>query len=194
MIQAGHRLITLVDNILDLSTIEAGYLTLNLEDIGIKDSIENVAELTKDWARREGIEIATEYPKEIGTVLADERRFKQVMLHLIRNAIDYTPSGGAIKIIAAKENDALYLTIEDNGVGLPKEDLERIFVPFEKSENKNQKPNKANRHSGAGLGLSLVKHIVELHGGHIDITSEENVGTKVSCVYPLTVVVTEEPA
>lgn len=185
MIQAGHRLITLVDNILDLSTIEAGYLTLNLEAITIKDSIENVAELTKDWARREGIEIATEYPKNIGTVVADERRFKQVMLHLIRNAIDYTPSGGAIKIIASKKNQELYLTIEDNGVGLPKEDLARIFVPFEKSENKNKRPNKANRHSGAGLGLSLVKHIVELHGGHIDIKSQENKGTKVSCIYPL---------
>lgn len=188
MIRAGHRLITLVDNILDLSTIEAGYLILNRESIKVKDVIENVIDLTQDWARREGIEIENKTPKNIGSLMADERRFKQVMLHLIRNAIDYTQSGGLIKVAAKKSKDEIHIVIEDNGVGIPPADLERIFIPFEKSENMNTENKKAaqsNRHSGAGLGLSLVKHIVELHGGNVEIESTEGKGTKVICVYPL---------
>ena len=188
MIRAGHRLINLVDNILDLSTIEAGYLLLNKEKIDITETIDNVISLTEDWARREGIEIDKKIPKTVGSLEADPRRFKQVMLHLIRNAIDYTPSGGEIKISAKKQKEDVLIIIEDNGVGIPAEDLERIFIPFEKSENKNKQPKteqgQSNRHSGAGLGLSLVKHIVELHGGDVTITSEENKGTKVTCRYP----------
>ena len=185
MIQAGHRLITLVDNILDLSTIEAGYMTLNLEDVSIKAAIESVADLTKDWARREGIEIEIKCPKNIGNIVADERRFKQALLHLIRNAIDYTPPSGSIKITTKKAKDLINITIQDTGVGIPKEDMSRIFKPFEKAGNNEKKPGPQNRHSGAGLGLSLVKHIVELHGGQIKIESEEGKGTTVSCSYPL---------
>ncbi len=188
MIRAGHRLITLVDNILDLSTIEAGYLILNRETINVSETVDNVINLTQDWARREGIEIETKIPKNIGKLTADPRRFKQVMLHLIRNAIDYTPSGGVIKVSAKKAEESVQIMITDNGVGIPPEDLERIFMPFEKSENKNKKTSaqpQSNRHSGAGLGLSLVKHIVELHGGNVTIDSEEDKGTVVICSYPL---------
>jgi len=180
MIQAGHRLITLVDNVLDLSTIEAGYMTLSRESVDVKDAIESVAELTQDWARREGIEIEIKCPKNVGSLTADERRFKQVMLHLIRNAIDYTPPSGRIKITGKREKEAIKLTIADTGIGIPKEDLERIFQPFEKT-----KAGQSNRHSGVGLGLSLVKHIVELHGGSIEIQSEKDKGTEITCLYPL---------
>ena len=185
MIQAGHRLITLVDNILDLSTIEAGYMTLNREDMSVKEALDSVIELTQDWARREGIEIEIKCPKNIGNLVADERRFKQVMLHLIRNAIDYTAHGGKIRLSAKKAKDNITVTVEDSGVGIPKEDLDRIFDPFEKGDNKDKRPTPTNRHSGAGLGLSLVKHIVELHGGEIAIKSSEGKGTSVMCTYPL---------
>ncbi len=187
MIRAGHRLITLVDNILDLSTIEAGYLILDLESIKLTTTIDNVIDLTQDWARREGIEIENKTPKNIGSLMADQRRFKQVMLHLIRNAIDYTPSGGQILVGAKKSGDEIMVYVQDKGVGIPAEDLERIFIPFEKSENavEKKKQSNHNRHSGAGLGLSLVKHIVELHGGRVEIDSEEKKGTKVMCYYPL---------
>lgn len=188
MIRAGHRLITLVDNILDLSTIEAGYLILNRESIDLKPVMDNVVDLTQDWARREGIEIENKVPNNIGKLMADERRFKQVMLHLIRNAIDYTQSGGLIKVSAKKAKDDIQVVIEDNGIGIPPDDLDRIFIPFEKADgpNDNDKDKKqGNRHSGAGLGLSLVKHIVELHDGRVEIKSTEKKGTKVTCFYPL---------
>ena len=185
MIQAGHRLITLVDNILDLSTIEAGYMTLNKESLSVKEALSSVIELTQDWARREGIEIEVKCPKNIGSLIADERRFKQVLLHLIRNAIDYTASGGTIKLTGKRTKDAITVTVQDSGVGIPENDLARIFDPFEKGDNKDKKPTPTNRHSGAGLGLSLVKHIVELHGGAVNIDSKEGKGTTVTCEYPL---------
>lgn len=180
MIEAGQRLVSLVNDILDLSTIEAGYLKLYFSDINARVLIMQVAELTADWARKQRLEITLSCEDDKLSFTADERRVKQVLLNLISNAINYSPNGGRVTIAAARHGEFLHLSVRDNGIGIPAEDLARVFTPFEKIQSK-----KTQRRSGAGLGLALVKSIVMLHGGDVAIESAEGQGTLVTCKFPL---------
>lgn len=180
MIEAGQRLVSLVNDILDLSTIEAGYLRLYPAGIRVKTLIEQVMTLTEAWARKQKINIVLNCPDDSLMLVADERRLKQVLLNLISNALNYSPNGGKIAISAQKDKDFLVLQIEDNGIGIPAEELERVFTPFEKIRS-----GKTQRRSGAGLGLALVQSIIHLHGGTVSIASTEGVGTTVTCRLPL---------
>ena len=180
MIEAGQRLISLVNDILDLSTIEAGYLSLYPTEINVKSLIDRVAQLTREWARKQKLEIVIICPDENLTVMADERRLKQVLLNLISNAINYSPSGGQITLSAEKRGEYALLGVRDTGMGIPAEDMASVFTPFERIKSK-----KVHRRSGAGLGLTLVKNIVELHGGIAAIESKEGVGTLVTCLLPV---------
>lgn len=178
MTQAGEKLIGLVNDILDLSTIEAGYLALHIRPIAIHPMIKSLYDLTHEWARKHSITLTFECDSNIGTIDGDERRLKQVFLNLISNAIKFTPENGRIQIIAEKHDNMLVCQIRDSGIGISKEDQERIFSPFVQLQ-KNQ------RHTGAGLGLSLVKSIIELHNGTITLESEVGTGTNVTCKIPL---------
>ena len=106
---------------------------------------------------------------------------KQVLSHLLSNAIKYTPAGGRIMLVARREGDQVVLSVTDTGIGIPPADRDRVFGKFERA-------NAHARQSGAGLGLSLVKSFVELHGGRIEIDSEVNKGTKVTCFLPVGIV------
>ena len=108
---------------------------------------------------------------------ADELRVKQVLFNLISNAIKYTPAGGNIALAAWKQDTWVVISVLDTGVGIPESDRERVFGKFEKS-------NAHLRQAGAGLGLSLVKSFVELHGGRVEIFSDDKDGTRVSCFFP----------
>ncbi|MBI1216147.1 MAG: PAS domain-containing protein [Alphaproteobacteria bacterium] len=180
MIEAGQRLVSLVNDILDLSTIEAGYLKLYPTRIGVKGLIEQVAQLTEEWVRKQRLDIAIECKERDLSVVADERRLKQVLLNLISNAINYSPNGGTVTISAKSSGETLSLTVRDTGMGIPPEDLARVFTPFERINSK-----KTQRRSGAGLGLALVKNIIQLHGGTVSIDSQEGAGTTVTCTLPL---------
>lgn len=180
MIEAGQRLVSLVNDILDLSTIDAGYMKLYPSDIKAKDLITQVAALTEDWARKQNLEISVTCNDPGLTFTADERRVKQVLLNLISNAINYSPNGGRVTLSAEKQGPFLHLGVRDTGMGIPADDLARVFTPFEKIQSK-----KAGRRSGAGLGLALVKSIVQLHGGTVTIDSAEGQGTFVLCKLPL---------
>lgn len=179
MLEAGQRLISLVNDILDLSTIEAGYLSLYPTEVKVKDLIDRVAQLTREWAKKQKIDIVIYCPDENLTVMADERRIKQVLLNLISNAINYSPSGGQITLSAERTDDYIQLGVRDTGMGIPAEDMDSVFTPFERISSK-----KSHRRSGAGLGLALVKSIIELHGGVAVIDSKEGVGTLVICRLP----------
>lgn len=179
MIEAGQRLVSLVNDILDLSTIEAGYLKLYPADVKVKALIEQVAQLTQEWARKQKIEMFVQCPDDV-TIFADERRMKQVLLNLISNAINYSPSGGLLTVAAVVRGDFIDISVRDTGMGIPAADLQHVFTPFERIRSR-----KAHRRGGAGLGLSLVKSIVELHGGDVKIESREGVGTTVTCRLPL---------
>ena len=183
---AGGKLVKLIDDILDLSTIEAGYLDLNMSEFDVFDMLSDLHALTQEWARKENLEVVLDCKKDIGSLIADETRLKQVLLNTIHNAINFTPEGGQITVSAKRSNEYLQFIIKDNGIGISKTDLERIFEPFERAviEHRADMSN-ASLSRGAGLGLSLVKNIVTLHGGHVEIDSEEDKGTTVVLNIPL---------
>ena len=180
MIEAGQRLISLVNDILDLSTIEAGYLKLYPVEVKVKGLILQVTQLMEDWSRKQKLETVIDCPDDNLVITADERRIKQVLLNLISNAINYSPGGGTITIAARRDGDFVTVSVQDTGLGIPESDLARVFTPFEKIHSK-----KVRRRSGAGLGLALVKSIVEMHGGTVAIQSREGEGTLVSLRLPV---------
>ncbi len=179
--EAGEKLLSLINNILDLSTIEAGYMSLQEDDVSIYDTLHDITALTEEWARKEKIRIKLKCPENIGTLIADERRLKQVLLNLIRNAITYTPERGEITLTAQKKNDMVTIIVSDTGRGIPPEDRERIFQPFERGRGEAESGGR----SGAGLGLSLVRNIIALHQGTIELDSAVNKGTTVTIRLPV---------
>ena len=183
--EASERLLSLVNDILDLSTIEAGYLTLEKEEIDVHCVMRNLYELVRDWARQKRIDIHLDCDEDIGTISADERRIKQVLLNLLRNAISFTSDDGSgmIHFSAKVDGPRILISVQDNGVGIPPEEQDRIFEPFERSTLVTDKIPGISR--GAGLGLSLVRNIIELHGGDVTLTSRVHEGTEVQVTVPL---------
>lgn len=184
MHEAGDRLLGLINDILDLSTIEAGYLSLETRDIALKETLESLVGLTEEWAAKEKISIRLRCPDNIGILHADERRLKQVILNLIRNAITFTPSGGKITLSADRSGREVEIAVSDTGVGIVPEDQERVFEPFERVQNAVKSDGRTAR-GGAGLGLSLVRNIMRLHGGEVRLESIPGKGTTVRLLFPV---------
>lgn len=182
---ASTNLLNLINDILDLSTLEAGYMTLNSEEVKLYTFMQSIGDLVSGWARKKQIEIKITCAKNIGQISADEKRLKQAIINVIRNAINFTPEGGEIQLSTKRKKTGMEITITDNGIGIPKEDRSRIFAPFERAQASTGNESRLSR-SGAGLGLSLVKNIIALHGGSVEIDSEANKGTTVKIFLPLT--------
>jgi signal transduction histidine kinase len=178
ILDSSHRLLSLINDILDLATIEAGYMTLETRRVDIREMLESVMTLTRERARNRSLDLSLDCPSDIGTIEVDERRLKQALFNLISNAIKFTPSGGSINLTAARDQGDLLLSVSDTGIGIPAADQERVFDKFERGD-----PNVPQ--SGAGLGLSLVKSLIELHGGTVAIDSRPDHGTVVRCRLPL---------
>ncbi len=181
--EAGERLMSLINDILDLASIEAGYMALETAEMNIHDMLKGLYDLTVEWARSQRIEVSLSCEKDIGTVIADERRMKQIMLNLIRNSIEFTQAGGRITLIGERRGDYVALSVADTGPGISPEDQEKIFKPFEKTDAPRDDGD-GNIRGGAGLGLTLVKDIVELHNGKVELTSEIGVGTTTTLLLP----------
>jgi len=177
ILDSSHRLLSLINDILDLATIEAGYMTLETARVDIRDMLEAVLTLTRERARNQNLDLSLHCPADIGVIEADERRLKQALFNLVSNAIKFTPRDGSIRIEAGRDGSELVLSVADTGVGIPMADQARVFEKFERGD-----PRLA--HTGAGLGLSLVKSLVELHGGTVSIESNPEHGTVVRCHLP----------
>lgn len=173
----SEKLTRLINDVLDLATIEAGRMTLDRRPIAVLDLLEDARHMTAEWARQQSLEILIDCPSDVGTFDVDESRMKQVLFNLISNAIKYTPSGGTIGLAAWRQDSWTVVSVLDTGVGIPEEEKARLFDKFEKA-------NRHLRQNGAGLGLSLVRSIVELHGGKVEIFSGELDGTNVICFLP----------
>ena len=180
--EASERLLLLIDDILDLSTIEAGYLRLEYEQVDVAALLHSLRDLTVEWARKEGLDVAVDIPTDIGQIDADPRRLKQIVLNLIRNAITFSPVGGRITVSARREAGQMIFSVQDNGIGIAPEDQVRVLEPFERG---HQTDARGRNQGGAGLGLTLVRNIAELHGGRVRIESVPQHGTSVKIELPV---------
>ncbi len=171
---ARSACMSLINDILDLATIEAGYMTLETQEVDIHAMMSSVLTLARERARNQSLTLNFDCPAEIGSIKGDERRLKQALFNLVSNALKFTPPGGSVTLAARREDDGVALAVSDTGVGVPSEDHARIFEKFERG-------NPQARQSGPGLGLSLVKSFIELHGGRVELDSSPGSGTTVTC-------------
>jgi signal transduction histidine kinase len=174
ILDSSHRLLSLINDILDLATIEAGYMTLETTELDIHTLMSSVLSLTRERARKQNLKLDFDCPTDIGSLIGDERRLKQALFNLISNAIKFTPAGGTVRLAARRSGDRVALIVADTGIGVPREDQARVFEKFERG-------NPSARQSGPGLGLSLVKSFIELHGGTVEMDSRPGAGTTVTC-------------
>ncbi|MGE5200498.1 MAG: ATP-binding protein [Acidobacteriota bacterium] len=174
ILDSSHRLMSLINDILDLATIEAGYMTLETGEIDIHAMMSSVLALSRERARNQNLGLVFDCPDDIGAIRGDERRLKQALFNLISNALKFTPAGGSVTLSARRTDGEVALAVADTGVGVPQEDQQRIFEKFERG-------NPQARQSGPGLGLSLVKSFIELHGGRVELVSRPGIGTTVTC-------------
>lgn len=173
-----NTLLALINNILDLATIDAGRMQLNLGPVDIRATMAAAAEGVQDRLVSAGLVLDIRAANDIGSFIADERRVRQILFNLLANAVSFSPAGGIITLSAERRDDALVFAVTDHGPGIPPEVLERVFDWFETH-------SLGSHHRGTGIGLSLVRSFVELHGGTVNITSVVGEGTTVTCTFPL---------
>ena len=171
-------LLALINNILDLATIDAGRMQLNLAPVDIRQTMVAAAEGVQDRLVSTGIALEIETAHDIGSFIADERRVRQILFNLLANAVSFSPPGGTVTFLAERRADALVFSVTDHGPGIPPHVLEKVFDWFETN-------SLGSHHRGTGIGLSLVRSFVELHGGTVTISSVVGEGTTVTCTFPL---------
>ena len=184
--QAGGHLLDLINDVLDVSRIEAARYDLTIERFDVREVVSAALALVRLQADDKGVDLAAVLPPEALTVAADRRALKQITLNLLSNAVKFTPSGGAVTVSVEALGADLELTVADTGVGVAPEDLARIGRPFEQAGGAEQ------RAQGTGLGLSLVRSLAELHDGAMSIDSTLGEGTAVTVRLPV-VVAAREP-
>lgn len=176
IVTASRSLLAVIDDILDLANIEAGYLQLNLATIDVSQLFRDLRALTAERARSYNIALAFEEPAGIGQLTADERRLKQALFNLISNAMKFTPAEGRITVAAGRAGDMVEFTVADTGVGIAAADQARMFEKFVRVGS--------GRQTGVGLGLALVRSLIDLHAGTVSLKSEPGKGTTVVCRIP----------
>jgi signal transduction histidine kinase len=173
-----NALLAIINNILDLATIDAGAMTLNLGPVDIRKTMEAAAEGVQDRLVKNGIRLEIRAVPDIGSFVADERRVRQSLFNLLANAVGFSPAGETVTFAAQRLKDALVFCVTDRGPGIPTDVQDKVFDWFETH-------SLGSRHRGTGLGLSLVRSFVELHGGSVTLESAVGRGTTVTCVFPL---------
>jgi PAS domain S-box-containing protein len=172
MVQKSSRhLLALINDVLDISKIEAGQLDLFFASFDLLPSIEKMVKLIAPMADKKGIDVRMDMSADIGTITSDQRRLEQVILNLINNAVKFTEKGH-ITLTCRRENDHYLLSVSDTGIGMQPEELPTIFQPFHQIDT-----GLARKHEGTGLGLSICKKILEMMGGSIDVKSQWEKGS-----------------
>ena len=176
---SGQHLLELINDILDMSKIEAGRMTLEKDDLDIDEVLGESLRLVSGRADEADLRIVNEV-SGLPHVQADKRAVKQVLLNLLSNAVKFTPAGGSIHVTGATDGKKITVAVRDTGIGIPASALSKIGRPFEQVESQHSK-----KHKGTGLGLALSRSLVEMHGGELTIESTEGLGTTVSFTLPL---------
>ena len=175
---SSHALLAIIDDILDLATIDAGALELRLEAVDVAEAMKAAAAGVQDRLNEAAIEMRMVMTDGVGTFTADGRRVRQVLFNLLSNAINYSEPGQTVTLAAMRRGAEIVFKVADRGRGIPAEMIDRVFNRFETLTN-------GSRHRGPGLGLSIVKAMVELHKGRVLIDTAPNEGTTVTCIFPI---------
>jgi signal transduction histidine kinase len=177
---SGKHLHSLINDILDLSKIEAGRMELELSEFSLPAALQNAMTLVRERAQTHGIELELHVDPKLGEIRADERKFKQIVLNLLSNAVKFTPDGGCVEVDARVNGSSAQVSVKDTGVGIAPEDQEAVFEEFRQVGR-----DYTNKQEGTGLGLTLTRRFVELHGGTIGVESEPGKGSTFTFTLPL---------
>ncbi len=169
---SSNTLLAIIDDILDLTTIEAGGLELKLSPVGVRGIIDAAILGIRERAVRARLTIDIAIADDVSEIMVDEARMRQVLYNLLSNAVGFSKTNGTVYLACWRQGGNIFFRVEDAGIGIPKDQISRVFQRFESR-------SRGSEHRGAGLGLSIAKSLVELHGGNIEITSEEGRGTRV---------------
>jgi GAF domain-containing protein len=178
--ESGKHLLSLINDILDLSKIEAGRMDLEVSSFHLPTALSNAMTLIRERAQRHAIELGLDVDQRLGEFQADERKFKQIMLNLLSNAVKFTPDGGRVDVCAKKDTDKIEIAVTDTGIGIAAEDQAAVFEEF-KQVGRDQ----MRKAEGTGLGLALTRRFVELHGGAIRLESTPGKGSTFTVSLPI---------
>lgn len=178
ILETANRMSDVVADIFDLATIEAGRMTLNKDTVDGHTILLNAFNSVGERAKQKNLQMNFNCPPDIGWLSADEERLKQVFTNLLNNAVTFTPKLGTVTLSAERTDDGVTILVSDSGPGIPKAERERVFEPFAHASQETRAGD------GPGLGLTIVKKFMELHGGTVDIRSNQSRGTTVVCTLP----------
>jgi signal transduction histidine kinase len=178
--ESGEHLLQIITDILDLSKAESGKLALDEDLVDLREVVRSVRQVISGRMAVGGLTETVDLPADLPPLRADERKIKQVLLNLISNAVKFTPTGGTVKLTARCDpRRGLTLIVADSGIGIPEADLDRVLKPFEQVDS-----SLSRQHQGTGLGLPLVRAMIELHGGTVTLKSTVGIGTQVILTLP----------
>jgi signal transduction histidine kinase len=180
ILSSGRHLLSLINEILDLSKVEAGRMELEVAAFDLPLAIDNARTFVRERATKHGITLDVSVDERLGDFVGDERKIKQILLNLLSNAVKFTPEGGRIGINARQTNGAVEISVSDTGIGIAPEDQPKIFEEFRQVGS-----DYAHKVEGTGLGLTLAKKFVELHGGKIWVESQVGKGSKFTFTLPI---------
>jgi signal transduction histidine kinase len=166
ILASGNHLLSLINDVLDLSKVEAGQVELEVAPFSLQDALERGVAMVRERATRDGVQVMLATNPDLDLVSGDERRIRQVVFNLLSNAVKFTPAGGFVDVRATQVNGTVSVSVADTGPGIAAEDLRRIFDEFQQTKAGLEQGE------GTGLGLALSKRLIELHGGRIWVDSE----------------------
>ena len=176
---SGPHLLDLINEILDMSKIEAGMFEIEEETVNLQETIDTCVRLLSQRAESDSIILENKAPAILPPLLGDRKAMRQILLNLLSNAVKFTEPGGRVTIDGGEDESGIWMTVTDTGVGIPATQIDEIFKPFTQADNST-----ARHHEGTGLGLPITKALVELHGGRLLLDSTVDVGTKVTIQLP----------
>jgi signal transduction histidine kinase len=178
--ESGKHLLSLINDILDLSKIEAGRMDLELSTFDLPSALSNAMTLVRERAQRHAIQLSLDVDQRLGSFEADERKFKQIVVNLLSNAVKFTPDGGKVEVSAKLDTDHVAIAVKDTGIGIAPEDHAAVFEEF-----KQVGRDYTRKAEGTGLGLALTRRFVELHGGQVRLDSALGEGSTFTITLPI---------
>ena len=172
---SGSHLLTLINDLLDISRIEVGAMALEMQPVDLREAVESCLTIVSERASKAGLKLVSDLPDAPGTIEADPTRLRQILLNLMINAVKFTPKGGTVSLQLRRMTDgAAEFVVSDTGIGIAPEDMSRIMEPFSQARHSH-----VSKSEGTGLGLPLAKAFSELHGGSLRVESRLGKGTTV---------------